>query len=232
MIRVTGSAATTVMGRAAWPRCPTRKYSDDKRDSVWISTPKIHQSVFSRIAVDAHLYAPVALPPAYEILTYEEKIVPPEELGYETPHTAITREEIQEKVVGSSIWRRRIIYFLTVIASVYVLAYPWNSQLPASAEFITPLRPLSDLIHLVFIPLPHAADRWENAYARDPLHLILCGGLVGLLLWLSASLKGRITDQMRWPGGSALGSSTSTRENPRRRPRRGCSSSWSVPCCC
>jgi uncharacterized protein (DUF2235 family) len=181
------------------------KYSDDKRDSVWIATPKIHQSVFSRIAVDAHLYAPVGLPPAYEILTYEEKIVPPEELGYETPHTAITREEIQEKLVGSSIWRRRIIYFLTVIASVYLLAYPWNSQLPASAEFITPLRPLSDLIHLVFIPLPHAADRWENAYARDPLHLILCGGLVGLLLWLSASLKGRITDQMRSAWRLSLG---------------------------
>ena len=67
------------------------KYSDDKRDSVKIETPKIHQSVFARIAVDAHLYAPVALPADYEILTYDERIVPPAQLGYETPQTAIQR---------------------------------------------------------------------------------------------------------------------------------------------
>jgi uncharacterized protein (DUF2235 family) len=181
------------------------KYSDDKRDSVKVAMPKIHQSVFSRIAVDAHLYAPVGLPPAYEILTYDERIVPPQALGYETPQTALQREETQEKAVGSSIWRRRIIYFLTVIASVYLLAYPWNSQLPASAEFTTPLRPLSDVIRLLAIALPGAASRWVNAYARDPLQFILCGGLVGLLLWLSASLQGRITDQMRLAWRHSLG---------------------------
>ena len=108
-------------------------------------------------------------------------------------------------MVGSSIWRRRIIYFLTVIASVYLLAYPWNAQIPASAEFTTPLRPLSDVIRLVGIALPGAASRWTNAYARDPLQFILCGGLVGLLLWLSANLKGRITDQMRLAWRHSLG---------------------------
>ena len=30
------------------------KYSDDKRDSVKVAMPKIHQSVFSRIAVAVH----------------------------------------------------------------------------------------------------------------------------------------------------------------------------------
>ena len=58
------------------------RYSDDKRDCVKIAMPKIHESVFERIAVDAHLYAPVALPPAYEILTYDEKIVSPDKLRY------------------------------------------------------------------------------------------------------------------------------------------------------
>ena len=181
------------------------RYSDDKRDSVKIETPKIYQSVFARIAVDAHLYAPVALPADYEILTYDERIVPPAQLGYETPQTAIQREESQEKVVGSAIWRRRVIYFLTVIASVYLLAYPWNAQIPASAEFTTPLRPLSDVIRLVGLALPGAASRWKDAYARDPLQFILCGGLVALLLWLSANLKGRITDQMRLAWRHSLG---------------------------
>ena len=56
------------------------KFSADKRDRVKIAIPKIHESVFERISVDAHLYAPVALPPAYEILTYDERIVSPDKL--------------------------------------------------------------------------------------------------------------------------------------------------------
>jgi uncharacterized protein (DUF2235 family) len=181
------------------------KYSDDKRDIVKIAMPKIHESVFARIAVDAHLYAPVALPPAYEILTYDEKIVPPDSLGYERSQAACQRDCFQEQIVGSSIWRRRIIYFLTVIASVYLLAYPLGSQLPAAAEFTSRLRPLSDVIRMVDFVLPKAADRWVNAYARDPLHFVLCAGLVALLLWLSASLKGHITDQMRSAWRMSLG---------------------------
>ena len=182
------------------------KFSDDKRDCVYVAMPKIHESVFARIAVDAHLYAPVGLPPAYEILTYDEKIVPPDRLvvspdkpqpRYETAASARQRETAQEHVVGSSIWRRRIIYFLTVIASVYLLAYPLTSQLPASAEFTTRLRPLSDVVRLVGSVLPGAASRWINAYTRDPLWFVLCAGLVAFLLWLSASLRGKIVDQMR-----------------------------------
>ena len=173
------------------------RYSDDKRDCVKIAMPKIHQSVFERIAVDAHLYAPVGLPPAYEILTYDEKIVSPDKLGYETSRAARGREKTQEHVVGSLIWRRRIIYFLTVIASVYLLAYPVPSQLTAADEYTTRLRPVSDVVRMVGWALPSVASRWTNAYARDPLSFVLHAGLVALLLWLSASLRSRITDQMR-----------------------------------
>ena len=180
------------------------KFTADKRDRVKIAIPKIHESVFDRISVDAHLYAPVALPPAYEILTYDERIVSPDDLTvrpnqpkYESSGAALHRERTQEHEVGSSIWRRRIIYFLTVIASIYLLTYPLTSTAPAAAEFTTPLRPLSDVIRMIGWVLPGAAARWTNAYAREPLWFLLCAGLVGLLLWLSASLKDRITDQMR-----------------------------------
>ena len=64
------------------------KYSEDKRDCVYIAKPKIHQSVFERIAVDAHLYAPVSLPSSYEVLTYDERVVSPDELRKETPDAA------------------------------------------------------------------------------------------------------------------------------------------------
>ena len=104
------------------------KFTADRRDRVNIAIPKIHESVFERISVDAHLYAPVALPPAYEVLTYDERIVSPDDLTvrpnqpkYESSGAALHRERTQEHEVGSSIWRRRIIYFLTVIATIYLL---------------------------------------------------------------------------------------------------------------
>src|SRR4029453_19384010 len=70
-------------------------------------------------------------------------------------------------------------------------------QLPPSAEYTTRLRPLSDVIRMVESALPHAATRWTNNYARDPLHFMLAAGMVALLMWLSVGLKNRITDQMR-----------------------------------
>jgi len=180
------------------------KFSDDKRDCVKIAIPKIHESVFDRMTVDAHVYAPVGLPPVYEILTYDERIVSPDNLivppnkpKYESAGSARHREKIQEHVVGSSIWRRRIIYFLTVIASVYLLAYPIASRLPPSAEYTSRLRPLSDVIRIVGMALPEVAQRWIDAYARDPLSFVLHAGLVALLLWLSTSLRSQITDRMR-----------------------------------
>ncbi len=202
------------------------KFTADKRDRVKIAIPKIHESVFDRISVDAHLYAPVALPPAYEILTYDERIVSPDDLTvrpnqpkYESSGAALHRERTQEHEVGSSIWRRRIIYFLTVIASIYLLTYPLTSTAPAAAEFTTPLRPLSDVIRMIGWVLPGAAARWTNAYAREPLWFLLCAGLVGLLLWLSASLKDRITDQMRLAWRVSLAKIDLNRGKPKR-PRR------------
>ena len=180
------------------------KFSDDKRDCVKIAMPKIHESVLERISIDAHLYAPVGLPPAYEILTYDERIISPDRLTlpsgkakYESLANARQREHAQEHVVGSWIWRRRIIYFLTVIASIYLLTYPLTSTAPAQAEYASPLRPISDVIRIVALALPGGLSRWVNAYAREPLWFILCASLVALLLWLSASLQGSITDHMR-----------------------------------
>ncbi|MEH2603569.1 uncharacterized protein (DUF2235 family) [Bradyrhizobium sp. AZCC 1588] len=205
------------------------KFSDDKRDCVKIAMPKIHESVFDRISVDAHLYAPVALPPVYEILTYDERIVTPDKLTvppgrprYESVASARQRELTQEHVVGSSIWRRRIIYFLTVIASLYLLTYPLTSTAPAAAEFTTPLRPLSDLIRMVGLALPGAASRWINAYAREPLWFVLCAGLVALLLWLSASLKDRKdhrSDAPRVAGEPCKGRFTPERIQTKARPQ-------------
>jgi uncharacterized protein (DUF2235 family) len=163
------------------------RYSDDKRDCVKIATPKIHESVFARIAVDAHLYAPVGLPPAYEILTYDEKIVSPDRLGYETSKGARGREKTQEHVVGSSIWRRRIIYFLTGhrvdLFADFIPAI--TSTLPPSRVRHAPLRRLSDVIRAVPPRFARGGHRAGSTPMRGSRSVRALRHLVALLLWMS-----------------------------------------------
>lgn len=192
------------------------RLSTDPRDCVAIATAKIYQSVFARIAVAAHLYAPVGLPKKYDIVTSTGQVVPQDALPYELSAAGQTRFEGQEDVVWSTVWRRRVIYFMTVIASIHLLLYPLAYRFPASMELTTRLRPLSDVIRLLANFLPGGATRWIDAYARDPLWFLLSAGAVAVLIWLNSSLSGQTTDEMRsrWnvslekPGAVALNRSS------------------------
>ena len=173
----------------------------DERDLVSIGRPKIHESVFRRTALAAHSYAPVGLPETYDIVAYNSTTGNHEIRGAaadlpEDPPMALTRHESQEKIVWSTVWRGRGIYFLTVIASLYLAIYPLAITVPASAEYTTRLRLLSDTIWLVSIPLPSAVNRWVDAYARDPALFLIAAFTVAILLGISAGLRRRITDQM------------------------------------
>jgi uncharacterized protein (DUF2235 family) len=174
----------------------------DPRDEVTIARPKIHETVFKRLAAGAHCYAPIGLPKVYDVVAYNptsqnhEIIDDPTRLP-EDPNAAIIRQKQQEEIVWSSVWRGRGLYFLTVLASLYLAIYPLAITIPATAELTTRLRFLSDTIRLVSIPLPSATNRWIDAYARDPALFLIAALTVGILIWLNAGLKGRITDQMR-----------------------------------
>lgn len=199
--------------------------AQDPRDFVKITSPKIHETVFRRIAVGAHSYAPVGLPKAYDIVAYDptagdHQIFRSGGTLPETSTAAATRHSQQDKIVWSTVWRGRGIYFLTVLASLYLVIYPLAITIPATAEFTTRLRFLSDAIRLVSIPLPNAANRWIDAYARDPALFLVAAISVAILLGLSAGLKGRITDQMR----ALLAVSLATPNN--LPPTSGASADW------
>ncbi|RXH38730.1 hypothetical protein XH99_00265 [Bradyrhizobium nanningense] len=174
----------------------------DERDFVKIAAPKIHESVFRRIAMGAHSYAPVGLPKRYEIVAYNAKsgdhrIIRSAQQLPEHPDGALSRYKEQDAVVWSTIWRGRGVYFLTVLASLFLAIYPLAYSIPATSEFATRLRFLSDTIRLVAVALPSAANRWVDAYARDPGLFVVSALSVIILLALSAGLRARITDQMR-----------------------------------
>jgi len=95
------------------------------------------------------------------------------------------------------VWRRRVIYFLTVFASLYTVIYPFVRESYAYQEMATRLRIVVDAINLVGAFLPSGAVRWLNGYARDPAWFLLWVGVIGFLIWYGSTLKSEINSRMR-----------------------------------
>jgi hypothetical protein len=178
----------------------------------WSPKPKIHEAVFGRIKVGAHLYAPIVFPPDYEVVTSTDVLVsptPPPPIApivttvepnsdqiAEGKNNAASRHKDQEDI-WDIVWRKRAIYFLTVFVTGYLLLYPLFRDSYPFQELRTPLRWASDSIRLVGTVLPGLASRWIDAYARDPAWFFVWAFLVAFLTWISAKLAASIKDRMR-----------------------------------
>jgi len=167
--------------------------SANTEDKVEIELPKIHESALQRIQVGAQQYAPIGLPEKYELVTEDGRILSSSLNSYETPQQASHRCLAQEDI-WDIVWQRRVVYFLTVFASLYLVIYPLYRVIPPSNEYATKLRLISDTIRLLGAFLP--SNPWLEAYARDPAWFLVTGLLVGFLIWLGSKLGGQITDQM------------------------------------
>lgn len=177
------------------PRKIKDYYSDREDGSECL--PKIHESVLARIQVGAHLYAPIGLPEKYEVVRSDDhKVVPLSAQTSETPQSVVGRHAEQESV-WNVVWRRRVIYFVTVFASLYIAFYPLVRETYVFQEMATRFRLVSDAIGLIGAFLPSGATRWLKAYQREPAWFLLWVGIVGFLLWYAGSLKAEINSRMR-----------------------------------
>ena len=153
------------------------RYSKKEDDEVTIERPKIHESVFRRIRNHAHAYAPIGLPAVYDVVKADGDIVTPDQFKCETIDAARTRADAQEHV-WNEIWKRRVVYFATVGATAWLLAFPLISGATRSDEFTSPIRWVSDIIRFVGAFLPGFASTWVDGYARAPFSFLLLAGLV------------------------------------------------------
>lgn len=170
-------------------------YLDRKDGSKCL--PKIHESAMARIQVGAHLYAPVGLPKEYEVVATKDRAVLP--LGNDTcesKQSAADRHAEQESV-WNVVWRRRVIYFVTVLATLYIVFYPLVRETYVFQEMATRFRLVSDAIGLIGAFLPSGASRWLKAYQREPAWFLLWVGIVSFLMWYTSSLKSEINSRMR-----------------------------------
>jgi hypothetical protein len=171
------------------------KFSNKPGDRVLIRVPKIHESVFNRIRSNAHPAAPLGIPGNYEVVTDTAQIIPVAENPYESAPARRARENVQESV-WNTVWVRRVIYFLTVLSSVTLVIFPLLKSRPASDEFSSPVRWLSDLIRLAGSFVPSIADPWLNGYARSPITFAVLLGVVITLTVTGVRLAARIKSDM------------------------------------
>ena len=158
--------------------------------------PKIHESVFKRIQNGAHFYAPAGLPGAYEVVDDHNEILSVAQAGYESPQSAAARALAQE-AAWDKVWLKRGAYLLTALAAALLVAYPLATNLKPTDEMSSPLRWISQLIHMAGIFAPTVGEPWVTGYARSPGYGVIIVALVyGFYLW-SARLQGELRGAMQ-----------------------------------
>ncbi|MET3842279.1 DUF2235 domain-containing protein [Bradyrhizobium sp. OAE829] len=173
-----------------------------EEDEVDVVSAKIHESVFRRIENNAHGYAPVGLPPYYDVVKDDGEVVAPDKFSiapatqpFETSAAAAQRALAQEHV-WNWVWLRRITYFATVGATLWLLVFPLLSSAQRYDEYTSPIRWVSHLVRFVGGFLPDFATTWIDGYARAPGWFALIAVLVTGLLVLSSKIAARTSNLM------------------------------------
>jgi hypothetical protein len=168
------------------------KFSRREHDFVDNDTTIIHETAIQRAITGAHRYAPIGIPASYQVMS-DTGIRP--QSDYEQS-VAVTERCEGQKFIWNQVWRRRVIYFITVFASIYLALYPLVVTTDSSGEFTTRLHLVSTAIRALNSFLPGALSLWIEAYARDPSHFVVLGCLVVLLIWLGVRMGTKIEERM------------------------------------
>jgi uncharacterized protein (DUF2235 family) len=176
---------------------------EDPESYVAPHVPIIHEAVFDRIEatikpvppppfkVATDGYVPIVLPALYHVTDKPGALSLVNHPGDPQP----PRYALQTHQVWNRVWLRRIVYFVTVFASVLLAAVPLLDNPHFGAD--TPLVLLRPLIALAGAFLPSMLSPWLTAYRAAPGYFVLGALIVAVLLWLGGWLQGRIRDYMR-----------------------------------
>lgn len=171
-------------------------------DEVVVKRAKIHESVFKRIANHAHAYAPVGLPPLYDVLLDDGRIIPPDQFvippytrAFESNAAAADRAQAQEHV-WNEIWKRRANYFLTLAATLWLLIFPLVRDAKPVDELTSRFRWVSDILRVIQGFLPSHARFWIDGYAREPGLFLASVIIVFALLTIGSSIAAKTSGKM------------------------------------
>ena len=129
-----GLAAIIATGRASWCRISTARSKSGKRMRSTSNAPRFMRACSSGSRT-THAYAPVGLPPYYDVVRERDgAIITPDQYGFETTPHAADRAEAQEHV-WNEVWKRRILYFATVGATIWLVIFPLVSSAQRADEY-------------------------------------------------------------------------------------------------
>jgi uncharacterized protein (DUF2235 family) len=178
-----------------------QKLTADRFADVTIRIPKIHQSVFARIASGRDDYAPIVLPERYAIVQESGAIVHHGDNRYEHPTQSSARCADQERV-WNLVWLRRVLYFSTVGLTAVIVLAPFLFKEGLPGEINPASGSIAGLVNLLgaFLPgmLQPIASYWES----QPVVFAVVATALALLFVASTIVQRAIGDGMRslWDG--------------------------------
>jgi uncharacterized protein (DUF2235 family) len=207
-------------------RLCNEQFSTTTNDEVFISAPKIHESVFKRIKNNAHVYAPIGIPHNYEVVVNVPKANGDADREFdsdfridtlptgatessdffESQEDAEARVVLERTAIWPRVYLRAVLYFLTLVATAVFVVFPFtgrtDDQLPADQG---KLAWVADLIQTLSGFLPSWASFWLTAYAHYPAVFVVLVVILAMLLWSSSKAAASITDRMEalWKGALA-----------------------------
>lgn len=176
---------------------PQTEIRDDLYPTVSLNVlppPKatFHEAVFERILNGSDRYAPVVIPAAYK---YTDKTGVVTE-ALHSPDQGRPRSRVQDDV-WNWIWLRRVVYFLTVFATMFVVAIPFfviyypGFGLASVGGFVNPM------VNAAASFLPGFLEPWFVAF-RDAPGFVLAGVIAaGCLMFVGGTLQRTIRDVAR-----------------------------------
>lgn len=149
--------------------------------------PLVHESVVRRIRAGQDAYAPIVLPPDFDVLRIDGDVI--------SRRHGQAYEEGRE-LAFNRVWSKRLVHFLTVFVTIVFLLLPVVAETPLDGCGTWLCWASSPIRTLDFV-LPAKATAWTHWYAMNPLVFYVLAPLILLGLWLGGVLQRSIGDAMR-----------------------------------
>lgn len=166
---------------------------------------RIHHSVFDRIRSGATAYAPIGLPQNYEVVLQDGSIAPQGTPSSEIPAQAAQRFELQQGA-WNFVWWRRLFYFLTVAATIHLVAFPLFYGVDSAREYTTRLRLIPEILRVAGEFLPgFVTTWWIDSFATNPIKFLVSVIAIIGPIFLGLRLGTATADRMlaAWRGAEA-----------------------------
>lgn len=183
-------------------------------NEVRIESVKIHHTVFDRLSQDGRAYAPINLPRRYAYVDNQGNVIDIGDPGttHATPPESAQQAEERWKrqcYAWNRVWRRKMLYFITLAAILYFVSYPYWAEPGADGHQVR----LADLLLPVLgtfgvvvqqipmlvgkIPGLGFAEDWATKYQQFPLVFFLGILIIGSLLAASLRIGRLLKAEMR-----------------------------------